>query len=139
VPSPVRRGLLDTFTGKEKTMTSFVEPIDDLNFDSEVLGSQVPFLLDFSATWCAPCRALNPILEGLAEQQRGALRVGKIDIDSSPAVAARFGVRGAPTLLVFRNGKEAARRIGLTNRDGLLKLVDLPGAASAQPSSATAR
>jgi thioredoxin 1 len=119
-------------------MTHLVESIDDLNFDTEVLASTLPFLLDFSATWCTPCKALNPIIESLAEQYRGALRVGKIDIDASPEVAARFGVRGAPTLLVFRDGKEYARRLGLTNRDTLIKLVGLPQHA-AQPLAATAR
>jgi thioredoxin 1 len=112
-------------------MTHIIEAIDDLNFDTKVLASTLPFLLDFSATWCAPCRALNPLIESLAEQYRGALRVGKIDIDASPAVAARFGVRGAPTLLVFRDGKECARRLGLTNSAGLRELVGLPHAAQA--------
>jgi thioredoxin 1 len=118
-------------------MTHSVESIDDLNFDREVLAATLPFLLDFSATWCAPCKALNPIIESLAEQYRGSLRVGKIDIDASPLVAARFGVRGAPTLLVFRDGKECARRLGLTNCEALIKLVGLPRAT--QPASATAR
>ena len=86
-------------------MTSALEHITDMNFDSEVLGSDQPFLLDFSAVWCAPCKALQPVVEKLAEDFRGQLRVGKIDIDDSPAVAARFGVRGAPTLVFFRNGQ----------------------------------
>jgi thioredoxin 1 len=106
-------------------MACHVEEIDDLNFDAEVLTSKQPFLLDFSAVWCAPCKALNPIIESLADQYRGQLRVGKLDIDSSPAVATRFGVRGAPTVLVFRDGKEHARRIGLSSRDALVKLAGL--------------
>jgi thioredoxin 1 len=106
-------------------MATQVEEINDLNFDTEVLTSEQPFLLDFSAVWCAPCKALNPIIESIAEQYRGQLRVGKIDIDGSPSVASRFGVRGAPTLLVFRNGKEAARRLGLSSRDVLVKLAGL--------------
>ena len=106
-------------------MAKHVEDIHDLNFDSEVLQSQQPFLLDFSAVWCAPCKALNPIIESIAEQYQGRLRVGKLDIDNSPEIASRFGVRGAPTLLVFRDGKEAARRIGLSNRETLVKLAGL--------------
>ncbi|HEX4354679.1 MAG TPA: thioredoxin domain-containing protein [Polyangiales bacterium] len=85
-------------------MTHSIEDISDLNFSDEVLASEEPYLLDFSAVWCPPCKALQPILEGVAAQCRGRLRVGKIDIDSSPVVAARFGVRGAPTLLLFRDG-----------------------------------
>jgi thioredoxin 1 len=106
-------------------MAGNVEEINDLNFEAEVLESQQPFLLDFSAVWCAPCKALTPIIESLADQYRGQLRVGKLDIDSSPEVASRFGVRGAPTLLVFRDGKEQARRIGLSSRDALVKLAGL--------------
>jgi thioredoxin 1 len=117
-------------------MTNSVEIIDDLNFETEVLGSKLPYLLDFSATWCAPCRALHSIIESLAQQYRGALRVGTIDIDAAPAVSSRFGVRGAPTVLVFRNGKEVARRLGLANRDTLIKLAGLDAASEVR---ATAR
>ena len=88
-----------------------------------MLGSSHPFLLDFNATWCAPCRALDPILHSLAERYRGQLRFGKIDIDTSPGVASRLGVRGAPTLVLFRDGKEQSRRLGFTNRTGLVQLL----------------
>ena len=106
-------------------MTSSLEHIDDLNFETEVLGSEQPYLLDFSAVWCAPCKALQPIIEKLAEEYRGQLRVGKIDIDDSPGTAARLGVRGAPTLVLFRGGREHARKLGFTNRAGLLQLAGL--------------
>ncbi len=99
-----------------------VREINDVNFQDEVLGSPEPFLLDFSATWCGPCKALLPIVEKIADDNVGKVRVGKIDIDSSPGVAAQFGVRGAPTMIVFRNGKEAARRLGLANRETIMKL-----------------
>jgi len=102
-----------------------VEEINDINFESEVLGSEQPFLLDFSATWCAPCRALEPIVAALADEYRGRLRVGKLDIDNSPLVAARLRVRGAPTLIVFRDGKEAARRIGFATRGALAELCGI--------------
>ena len=104
-------------------MTPILEEINDLNFDREVLGSNHPYLLDFSAGWCAPCKAMQPIVEGVAKEYAGTLRVGKIDIDSSPGVAMRFGVRGAPTVILFRDGKEAARKLGFTNRQALLKLA----------------
>jgi thioredoxin 1 len=104
-------------------MAQGLEEINDLNFDREVLGSDQPYLLDFSAVWCAPCKALQPIVEGIAKEYAGKLRVGKIDMDESPGVAVRFGVRGAPTLILFRNGKEAGRKLGLTNRQGILQLA----------------
>ena len=105
-------------------MADKLESIDDLNFDKEVLGSEQPYMLEFSATWCSPCRALQPILETLADELRGQLRVGKVDIDESPAVAARFGVRGAPTVIVFRAGKECGRKLGLTQKRVLLELAN---------------
>jgi len=112
-------------------MASTLEAIDDLNFETEVLGSKLPFLLDFSASWCAPCRALQPILETLAAEQRGKLRIGKIDLDESPGVAARLGVRGAPTLVLFTGGEERARKLGLANRKALLAMIGEPASASA--------
>jgi thioredoxin 1 len=105
-----------------------IESITDLSFESEVLGSSQPYLLAFSAAWCAPCRALAPILEEIAREQRGGLRVGKIDIDDSPAVAARLGVRGAPTVVLFRGRSEQGRLLGLTSKRKLLALVGLDSA-----------
>ena len=104
-------------------MTTKLEAIDDTNFDQEVLRSELPYLLEFSATWCSPCRALEPILETVAAELRGKLRVGKVDIDLAPDVAARYGVRGAPTVIVFRNGQEAGRKLGLTQKRVLLELA----------------
>ena len=86
--------------------------IDDDNFDREVLGSKEPFLLDFSAVWCAPCKTILPFVEALASEEAGRVRVGKIDIDDSPKVARRLGIRSAPTLVVFENGKERRRHVG---------------------------
>src|SRR5688500_17473193 len=99
--------------------------IDDDNFENEVLGSTEPFLLDFSATWCGPCKALAPVVEKLARATSGTLRVGTIDIDDAPEVAARYGIRGAPTILVFRDGKEAARHVGVTTEKRLRELAGI--------------
>jgi thioredoxin 1 len=110
-------------------MSQYLEKIDDESFAREVLGSNLPFLLDFGAVWCAPCRALEPILEELAREQHGRLRVGKIDIDDSSLIASRLGIRGAPTLVLFRSGKEVARRIGLIPKRALLELVGAGDAA----------
>ncbi len=97
--------------------------IDDDNFTREVLCSDEPFLLDFTATWCGPCKALAPVVARLAETHAGALRVGKIDIDASPETARRYGIRGAPTVLVFRGGKEAARHVGVATEKRLRELA----------------
>ncbi|HEY4013472.1 MAG TPA: thioredoxin [Polyangiaceae bacterium] len=97
--------------------------INDLNFETEVLGSKVPFLLDFSAVWCGPCKVLTPIVEKLADELVGKARVGKLDIDDSPAVASKFGIRGVPTVLIFKDGKVAGQHVGVTNKETLAKLL----------------
>jgi thioredoxin 1 len=99
--------------------------INDMNFDSEVLKSPVPFLLDFSAVWCGPCKALAPIVEKLADEYKGKVRVGKLDIDDSPGVPSKFGIRGVPTVVVFKDGKESGRHVGVTSnvKEALLKLL----------------
>jgi len=100
--------------------------INDLNFETEVLKSSVPFLLDFSATWCGPCKVLSPIVDKLADEYAGKAKVGKLDIDEAPGVAAKFGIRSVPTVLVFKNGAEAGRHIGMT-ANTKEKLVQLLG------------
>jgi thioredoxin 1 len=97
--------------------------INDLNFDREVLASSLPFLLDFSAVWCGPCRVLGPIVEKVADDLKGQVRVGKLDIDDSPATATKFGIRGVPTVVVFKGGKESGRHVGVANKDTLVKLL----------------
>jgi thioredoxin 1 len=97
--------------------------INDLNFDTEVIESKIPFLLDFSAVWCGPCKALTPIVEKLADEYVGKVRVGKLDIDDSPSVATKFGIRGVPTVLVFKEGKVSGTHVGVTNKETLVKLL----------------
>ena len=97
--------------------------INDGNFDGEVLKADVPFLLDFSAVWCGPCKVLAPIVEKLADEYKGKVKVGKLDIDDSPGVASKFGIRSVPTVLIFKGGKESGRHVGVTNKETLLKLL----------------
>ena len=100
-----------------------VQVFNDLNFDKEVLGSDVPVLVDFTATWCGPCKALAPIVDQVATELVGKLKVGKLDVDDSPVTAGKFGVRGVPTLMLFKNGERAAQHVGLTTKQKLLALV----------------
>jgi thioredoxin 1 len=97
--------------------------INDLNFETEVLKSTVPFLLDFGAAWCGPCKVLSPIVDKLADEYTGKVRVGKLDIDEAPGIATKFGIRGVPTVVVFKGGAEAARHVGVTNKETLVKLL----------------
>ena len=95
------------------------------NFDSEVLQSDLPVLVDFTATWCGPCKALAPIVEKLADEYEGKLKVGKLDIDASRPIADKYKIRSVPTVVVFRGGQKTGEHIGLTTRDKLVKLLGL--------------
>lgn len=100
-----------------------VVTLTDSNFDTEVLKSGVPVLVDFTATWCGPCRALAPIVDKIADEFTGKVKVGKLDIDESPNVTAKYGIRSVPTVIVFQAGEEKGKHIGLANRDKLVQLL----------------
>jgi thioredoxin 1 len=95
----------------------------DGNFESEVLGSSVPVLVDFTATWCGPCKALAPIVDKVADEFEGKIKVGKLDIDANQEITRKYGVRSVPTVLIFKNGQKAEQHVGLTTRDKLVKLL----------------
>lgn len=102
-----------------------IRVFNSANFEADVLGSDVPVLVDFTATWCGPCKALAPIVEKLADEFEGKVRVGKLDIDESPDIARKYAVRSVPTVLVFKGGAKAGQHIGLTNRDKLVALLGI--------------
>jgi thioredoxin 1 len=89
---------------------------NDLNFDEAVLNSDTPVLVDFAATWCGPCKMIAPLVEQLADEYVGRAKVAKVDIDESPGTASRFGIRGVPTLLVFKGGQVVAQQVGAAPR-----------------------
>lgn len=100
-----------------------VQVFNELNFESEVLKSDVPVLVDFTATWCGPCKALAPIIDKVADEFHGKVKVGKVDIDEAAAIATKYGIRSVPTVLVFKNGEKTAQNVGLTTRDKLVGLL----------------
>ncbi len=94
------------------------------NFDAEVLGSSMPVLVDFFATWCGPCKMMAPAIEKLAEEYEGKAVVGKLDVEESMDIAGRYGVMNIPTLIVFKNGEIVSKFVGLQNKNELKKALD---------------
>jgi thioredoxin 1 len=103
---------------------STVFTANDLDFDQVVLQSPTPVLVDFTATWCGPCKMLNPIVEKLARDRAGSLKVVKVDMDDAQEISARYGVRAAPTLMVFVAGAKVKSHVGLLNREKIEKFLD---------------
>jgi thioredoxin 1 len=101
-----------------------VVAVNDLNFDSEVLASGVPVLVDFSATWCQPCRAIAPLVNQLAGEYEGRVKVTTVDIDESPATAQKFSIRGVPTLLMIKGGKVVGQQVGAVPKARIAALID---------------
>lgn len=98
--------------------------LTDGNFQTEVLDSGQPILVDFWAPWCMPCRQISPMIDELASENAGAVKVGKVNIDDSPAVAQQFGVSSIPTLMVFKNGEVTERFVGAQPKARLQEAMD---------------
>lgn len=92
------------------------------NFEKEVLKTEKPVLVDFYADWCGPCNAMAPVIEELAKELEEKVKVGKINVDENPDIAVEYNVMSIPTLIVFKNGKEEKRLVGLRNKEELINL-----------------
>lgn len=124
----VPRGRLESgdqpICGRCKTpLTATTQPltVTDENFAREVEAARLPVLLDLWAAWCGPCRAVAPVVEQLAAELAGRVKVGKLNVDENPQTAARFGVRSIPTLLIFKDGREADRLVGALPKQEILR------------------
>ena len=93
------------------------------NFEKEVLKTEKPVLVDFYADWCGPCNAMEPVIEELAKELEEKVKVGKINVDENPDIAVEYNVMSIPTLIVFKNGKEEKRLVGLRNKEELINLL----------------
>ncbi|GBE30392.1 MAG TPA: thioredoxin [Bacteroidetes bacterium] len=98
--------------------------VTDASFDQDVLKSDVPVLVDFWAPWCAPCRIVGPIVEEIAGNYEGKIKVGKVNTDENPNQAGSLGIRGIPTLIIFKDGKEADRVVGAVPKAQLTEFVE---------------
>src|SRR5205823_8281184 len=98
--------------------------LTDANFEQEVLKSPTPVLVDFWAEWCGPCKMIAPILDELASEYDGKVKVGKVNIDESPSIATQYGIRAIPTLLIFKDGEVAEQVVGLRSKRDLKANLD---------------
>ena len=105
-------------------MSEFVKEVSDSSFEKDVLGSSKPVLVDFWAQWCTPCRMLAPTVEAVAQQFSETANVVKLNVDDNPSTAQRYGIKGIPTLILFREGKEVERVVGATSKESITRMID---------------
>ncbi len=105
-------------------MAGFVNEVNDTEFQNNVLSSDQPVLVDFWAAWCGPCRMIAPSVEAVAEQFNGKAKVFKMDVDNNMDTPSRFGIKGIPTLILFKNGQEQERVVGAVSRDAIARLIE---------------
>lgn len=98
--------------------------LTDSNFEEVVLKSDKPVMVDFWAEWCGPCRLVGPLVEEIGEEYEGKVVVGKVDVDSNPAIASRFGIRNIPTILYFKDGKVADKQVGAVPKAKLVSKLE---------------
>ncbi len=105
-------------------MSENIKHISDASFEADVLKSDTPVLVDFWAEWCGPCKAIAPILEEVSKEYAGKLQIAKLDVDANQAIPAQFGIRGIPTLILFKNGAVAAQKVGALAKGQLTSFID---------------
>jgi thioredoxin 1 len=105
-------------------MSDQISYITDAAFEQEVLQSSVPVLVDYWAEWCGPCKMIAPILDEVAKEYQGRLKVAKLNIDENPMTPPKYGIRGIPTLMIFKNGNVEATKVGALSKSQLTAFID---------------
>ncbi|MBC7204659.1 MAG: thioredoxin TrxA, partial [Pusillimonas sp.] len=105
-------------------MSNLIKTVTDANFEAEVLQSDVPVLVDYWAAWCGPCKMIAPLLDEAAQTFQGRVTIAKLNVDENPDVPAKYGVRGIPTLMLFKNGEAAVTKVGAMSKSQLNSFLE---------------
>jgi thioredoxin 1 len=108
----------------QATTQATIKHVSDVSFEADVLQSPTPVLVDYWAEWCGPCKMIAPVLEDVAKSYAGRLTVAKLDIDANPEVTSKYGIRGIPTLIMFKGGQVHAQKVGALSKSQLTAFVD---------------
>jgi len=105
-------------------MSESIKHVSDASFEADVIQSDVPVLVDYWAAWCGPCKMIAPLLEEAAKEYEGRVIIAKVDVDANPDTAAKFGIRGIPTLMLFKDGQATATKVGALSKSQLNNFLD---------------